>query len=201
MITKEKLDVCVIVLYIYGNRTRFITGKTKRFSIFLLWKLDFLFINFLSNPPKKNEKRNSYENKEKQCVLFLIYFLLFYLNFLLFCYGWSFVRCMPHTELWKKWKNLADFVVFVVVVVWFVVVSITEGANHFARVCLITELALVRLIVTKVNFIFHSFEEKKKQHWKPHKNTNQQKECRTNRCSYERNARTLSTTHRHEHAH
>lgn len=92
----------VLSFYLYGNRTRFITGKTKRFSIFLLWKLDFLFINFLSNPPKKNEKRNSYENKEKQCVLFLIYFLLFYLNFLLFCYGWSFVRCMPHTELWRK---------------------------------------------------------------------------------------------------
>lgn len=153
----------VLSFYIYGNRTRFITGKTKRFSIFLLWKLDFLFINFLSNPPKKNEKRNSYENKEKQCVLFLIYFLLFYLNFLLFCYGWSFVRCMPHTELWRnkleKSRRLCRL--RCCRLVWFVVVSITEGANHFARVCLITELALVRLSVTKVNFIFHSFEEKK----------------------------------------
>lgn len=125
-------------------------------------EIGFSVNRFSLSPLKKNEKRNSYENKEKQCVLFLIYFLLFYLNFLLFCYGWSFVRCMPHTELWRKKleKSRRLCRLRCCRLVWFVVVSITEGANHFARVCLITELALVRLSVTKVNFIFHSFEEK-----------------------------------------
>lgn len=96
----------VLSFYIYGNRTRFITGKTKRFSIFLLWIFDFLLIDFLSNPPKKNEKRNSYENKEKQCVLFLIYFLfiLFEFSFVLL---WLVVRSLyaTHRTLKKLEKS------------------------------------------------------------------------------------------------
>lgn len=95
---------------------------------------------------------------------FIFNLFSFYSIWIFFCFvmvGRSFVVCHTQNFEEKNWKNLADFVVFVVVVVWFVVVSITEGANHFARVCLITELVLVRLSVTKVNFIFHSFEEKK----------------------------------------
>lgn len=139
--------------------------------------------------------------KQGKTMGFIFNLFSFYSIWIFFCFvmvGRSFVICHTQNFEEKNWKNLADFVVFVVVVVWFVVVSITEGANHFARVCLITELALVRLSVTKVNFIFHSFKEKKHN---IENHTNQQKECRTNRCSYERNARTLSTTHRHEHAH